>query len=190
MAALGRHLQRGMDRSVVGLCSSTRENDFARLAAEERRQALMRQVGRFFYFAPKTMRTGWIAVLRRQKRQHFFQHGGIDPGAGIVIEINNFGFGGHWLNRTLNRATAIPRRGARLLDVAHGDASNGSINCASKSAMAGRSAGCRRSRADKSQNSSESKSSRSHCIPKTQSESRSSWPALKRSTQSERVDQK
>src|SRR5690349_22980843 len=173
-----------MDRSVVRLCSATGENNLARLATEERRQPLMREFGGFLYFAPETVRSGGIAVLRRQKRHHLLQHGGIDPGAGIIIEINDFGFGGHGLNRALNRATAILRRGARLLDVVHGDASNGSINCASKSATAARSGGCQPNRADKSQNSSGSKSSRAHCIPKTQSGSHSSWHALKQSTES------
>src|SRR5437764_14843884 len=64
VTALRRHLERGMNGRVVGLCSSAGENDLARFATKKRRQPLMRQVGSFLYFGSETMRARWIAVLR------------------------------------------------------------------------------------------------------------------------------
>ncbi len=56
VASLGRHLQRGMQRGVVRFRSATGEDDFVRLAAEQSRHPLMRQIDRLFHLGAEAMR--------------------------------------------------------------------------------------------------------------------------------------
>jgi hypothetical protein len=90
VASLGRHLERGMQRSVVRFRPAAGEDDFVRLAAEQGRHPLMRQIGRLLHLGAEAMRARGIAVVGGQERHHLLQHFGIEPGAGIVIQINNF----------------------------------------------------------------------------------------------------
>ena len=94
VAPLGRHLERGMKRGVVRFRPAAGENDFVRLATEQGGHPLVRQLGRLFHLGAETMRARGIAVMGGQERHHLLQHRGIDPGAGIVIEINDFGLVG------------------------------------------------------------------------------------------------
>ncbi len=90
VTSLGRHLERGMQRGVVRFRPATGEDDFVRLAAEQGRHPLMRQIDRLFHLRAEAMRARGIAVVGGQEWHHLLQHGRIDPGAGVVIEINNF----------------------------------------------------------------------------------------------------
>ena len=92
---IGRHLECGMERGVVRFRPSAGKDNFVGLATEQRRHPLVGQVGRFLHDRAKTMRARGIAVLRCQEWHHFLQDRGIDPRAGVVIEINDFGRGGH-----------------------------------------------------------------------------------------------
>ena len=89
VASIRRHLERGMERGVVRFRPAARENDFVRLATEQGRDPLVRQLGRVFHLRAEAMRARGIPVLRGQERHHFLEHFRVDPGAGIIIEINN-----------------------------------------------------------------------------------------------------
>ena len=78
-----------MKRGVVRLGAAAGENDFVRLAAQERGDALVRELDRFLHLRPETMRAGRISVLRGQERHHLLQDLRVDSGAGVVIEIND-----------------------------------------------------------------------------------------------------
>ena len=90
VAPLGRHLESGMKRGVIRFRPAAGENDLVRLATEERGDAFMREIDRFLHLGAETVRAGGIAVLGGQERHHLLQDLGIDPGAGVVIEINDF----------------------------------------------------------------------------------------------------
>src|SRR5690348_7078067 len=93
--SLRRHLERGMNRRVIGFGAATSENDFVRLTTEKRRDPGASQLGRVFHLRAKTMRARGIAVMTGEKWHHLLQHLGINLGARVVVEINDFRIGRH-----------------------------------------------------------------------------------------------
>ena len=147
MLPLGRHLEGGMERGVIRFRPAAGENDLVRLATEQGGDALVREFDRFLHLGAETMRAGRIPVLGGEKRHHLLQDLRVDPGAGVVIEINDFA--GHESISPGLGAASIPAGAVRSPDVAHGDASNGSTNCAGKSATGARWSGRQPNRGDK-----------------------------------------
>ena len=84
-----------MDRAVIRLRAATGENDFVRLTPEQICHSLMREVGCFLHLGTETMRAGRVAVAAGKEGHHFLQHRGIDPGAGVVVEIDDFRISRH-----------------------------------------------------------------------------------------------
>lgn len=61
-------LERGIERRVVRLRPATRENDFARLAAQQRRDPLAREIDRAPHLRAERVAARGIAVVIRQVR--------------------------------------------------------------------------------------------------------------------------
>jgi hypothetical protein len=83
-------LEREMNHRIVGFCAAAGENNFRRLASEQRCQAFPCQIDSFSRLGGKRVAAGRIAIALRQKRQHFLDHGRIQRRGCVVIQINQF----------------------------------------------------------------------------------------------------
>ena len=116
MPPVRRHVERGMQRGVVRFRSAARENNFLRLAPEQRRDAFVRDLRCVFDLRAETMRARRIAVALGQERHHFFEHRRVYSGAGIVVEIDDFGRV-HRLLRGARFIARVPRVMVRPAEV-------------------------------------------------------------------------
>ena len=79
--------QSGVDGGVGGFGAATGEDDFARLAAEQRGDAFAGFVHRFGDLRAEAVRAGGVAVEFGEERHHLGNHGGIDLGGRVIVEI-------------------------------------------------------------------------------------------------------
>src|SRR6266571_5091373 len=79
-----------MNHRIVGFCAAAGENNFRRLASEQRCQAFPCQIDSFSRLGGKRIAAGRIAIALRQKRYHFLDHRRIQRRGGVVIEVNEF----------------------------------------------------------------------------------------------------
>src|SRR5439155_22919072 len=83
-------LERGMNHRIVGFCAAAGENNFRRLASEQRCQAFPCQIDSFSRLGGKRVAAGRIAIALRQKRHHFLDNRRIQRRGGVIIEVNEF----------------------------------------------------------------------------------------------------
>ena len=84
-------LERGQDRGVVAFGAAGGEHDLmVVLGTEQALQLAARAVHRRADVGAEGMHRGWIAELLGKERQHRLDDARIDPGGGIVVEIDGF----------------------------------------------------------------------------------------------------
>ncbi len=88
-------LERGIYRGIIGLRAAAGENDLARLAPEERRHALAREIERTPHLRTKTIAARRVPEIFGEKWQHFLDHGRIELRGRVVIEIDDLLAGDH-----------------------------------------------------------------------------------------------
>ena len=105
-------LQRGIDRRIIGLRPAARENDFARLASEQCRHALPREIDRTPDLRAEPVAARRIPKIFGEKRQHFLDHRWIELRGRVVIEINDLLAGDHGKGGAYAPDAADVKRGA------------------------------------------------------------------------------
>src|SRR5450432_2174459 len=76
------------DGVVVGFGAAAGEDDFLRTGADERSHTFASSFNRRTRLLSKGMDRGRVAEVSREIGQHGVEHGGIDGGSGVVIEID------------------------------------------------------------------------------------------------------
>ncbi len=79
-----------MDDRIVRFRPAARKNNFRWFTTQQRRQPFASKIDGFSRFPGKAIPARRVAVIFGQERQHFLDHGGIELGRGVVIEVNDF----------------------------------------------------------------------------------------------------
>ena len=79
--------ERALDRGVVALAAAAGEDDFLRLATEQRRDLFARGLDGPAHARAEAVGARRVAVELGQVRQHRVDDGGVEGGGGVVVEV-------------------------------------------------------------------------------------------------------
>ena len=106
-AGLVARKHHSLDCQIVGLSSTTGENNLVAVAPNQRANLATRVLDRFGGSATKRMAARWVAVVVREERCHRFDNARGDRRGGVKVEVNFLHvdevFGFRWQARGLGQ---------------------------------------------------------------------------------------